>query len=113
MKICSFLVAFSLTVVLANALSTQEHVKRFFRPEHRMYLPDTSTLQLEDESSVPQNDESTKCLSVCEPTCQKLNVPEYLTVNIILHFVAFRTHVDFFVMASWKCDALLTHFSKN
>ena len=87
MKICGFIITFSLALVLVNALSTHEKVRRFFRPEHRMYLvPDATALQLEDESAVanvPQNDDSTKCLSVCEPKCDKLDVPGYLTVNII------------------------------
>ena len=86
MKAFGFLVTFSLAIVLANAFSTEEHVKRFFRPEHRALLPDATSLQLEDDSAevapVPQNDESTKCLSVCEPHCKELDVPYYLTVNI-------------------------------
>ena len=86
MKIVGFLVTLSLAIVLANAFSTEEHVKRFFRPEHRALLPDASSLQLEDDSEavapIPENDESTKCLSVCEPQCKQLNVPDYLTVNI-------------------------------
>ena len=86
MKICGFIITFSLALLLVNAFSTHEHVRRFFRPEHRVYLPDATALQLEDESAVanvPQNDESTKCLSVCEPKCDKLDIPDYLTVNII------------------------------
>ena len=85
MKTCTFLVTFSLSMVLVNAFSTEEHVRGLFRPEHRVYLPEATSLQLEDESAVvnvPQNDESTKCLSVCEPKCDKLDVPDYLTVNI-------------------------------
>lgn len=85
MKIFGVLVTFALTIVLANTLSTEEHVKRFFRPEHRALLPDAASLQLEDDSaavSPVKNDESTKCLSVCEPQCKQLEVPDYLTVNI-------------------------------
>ena len=86
MNTFGFLVTFSLAIVLANAFSTEEHVKRFFRPEHRALLPEITDLQLEDDSAavapVPQNDESTKCLSVCEPKCEKLEVPYFLTVNI-------------------------------
>ncbi|XP_068705155.1 uncharacterized protein [Montipora foliosa] len=87
MKSCSFLVIFSLSVSLVNAFSTEEHVKRFFRPEHRVYLPQTNPLmQLEDESvEVHQHDESTKCLSVCEPRCDKLDIPDYLTKNSSFH----------------------------
>lgn len=87
MKAFGFLVTFSLAFALANAhFSTEEHVKRFFRPEHRSLLPEATNLQLADESAdlapVPQNDESTKCLSFCEPQCEKLDVPDFLTVNI-------------------------------
>lgn len=91
MKSLCFLVSFSLAMLLVNAFNTEEHVKRFFRPEHRAYLPETgqSLVQdLEDESAVakvPQNDESTKCLAVCEPKCDKLDIPDYLTVNIALY----------------------------
>ncbi|XP_020630100.1 uncharacterized protein LOC110067148 [Orbicella faveolata] len=88
MKTFGFLVTFSLAIVLANAFSTEEHVKRFFRPEHRALLPHATSLQLEDDSAavVPvENDESTKCLSVCEPQCKVLEVPNYLTVNASFH----------------------------
>ena len=84
MKTFGFLVTFSLGIVLANAFSTEEHVKRFFRPEHRALLPHASSLQLQDDSTEvlsAVNDESTKCLSVCEPQCKELEVPYYLTVN--------------------------------
>lgn len=86
MKTLGFLVTFSLVIALANTFSTEEHVRRFFRPEHRALLPDATSLQLEDESAAVapvENDESTKCLSVCEPQCKQLDVPDYLTVNII------------------------------
>ena len=85
MRTCSFLVTFSLAIVLVNALSTEEHVKRFFRPEHRPLLPAINSLQLDDESNkapAPLNDDSTKCLAHCEPDCEKLEVPDFLTVNI-------------------------------
>ncbi|XP_078383831.1 uncharacterized protein LOC144666300 [Oculina patagonica] len=88
MKTCSFLVTFSLAIVLVNAFSTEEHVKRFFRPEHRALLPAITSLQLEDESiraPAPQNDESTKCLAPCEPTCNKLEVPDFLEKNESFH----------------------------
>lgn len=93
MKTCSFLVTFSLAVVLVNAFSTEEHVKRFFRPEHRSLLPAITSLQLEDESNrapAPLNDDSTKCLAHCEPQCKKLDVPDFLTVNITLLFLVFQ-----------------------
>lgn len=78
--------AFPLAIALVNCMTTEEHVRHFFRPEHRAYLAKTTSLTLEDDSvaaeNAPQNDESKKCLSDCEPTCDKLNVPDYLTVNI-------------------------------
>ena len=85
MSTCSFLLTFSFAIVLVNALSTEEYVKRFFRPEHRPLLPVINSLQLDDESnkaSAPLNDDSTKCLAHCEPDCKKLEVPDFLTVNI-------------------------------
>lgn len=91
MRTCSFLVTFSFAIVLVNAFSTEEHVKRFFRPEHRPLLPAVISLQLEDESNkapAPLNDDSTKCLAHCEPDCKKLEVPDFLTVNI--SFLLFR-----------------------
>lgn len=88
MKACSYLVIISLAIVMVNAFNTEEHVKRFFRPEHRPLLPAVTSLQLEDESigapADPQNDESTKCLAKCEPKCEALQVPDFLTVNITL-----------------------------
>ena len=77
MKTCSFLVTFSLAIVLVNAFSTEEHVKRFFRPEHRPLLPAITSLQLREDESyrapAPLNDDSTKCLAHCEPECKKLH----------------------------------------
>ena len=99
MRTCSFLVTFSLAIVLVNAFSTEEHVKRFFRPEHRPLLPAIISLQLDDESNkapAPLNDDSTKCLAHCEPDCKKLEVPDFLTVNIyflLFRFVFFHTNI--------------------
>ena len=98
MRTCSFLLTFSLAVVLVNALSTKEHVKRFFRPEHRPLLPAIIGLQLDDESKkapAPLNDDSTKCLAHCEPDCKKLQVPYFLTVNtsFLLFLYFFHTNV--------------------
>lgn len=93
MKTCSFLIVLFLAMVSVNArrfLHTKEHVKRFFRPEHRQYLSDTTILQLQDEDEMEvkkiqqvQEDDSTKCLSVCEPDCDKVDVPDYLLVSIL------------------------------
>ena len=62
-----------------------------FRPEHRVHLPEPGMLNLqEDDSSAlvsnlnTQGDESTKCLALCEPKCDKLNVPYYLQVMSVL-----------------------------
>ncbi|XP_020610554.1 uncharacterized protein LOC110049119 [Orbicella faveolata] len=89
MKTCSFLVTFSLAIVLVNAFSTEEHVKRFFRPEHRPLLPAITSLQLREDESyrapAPLNDDSTKCLAHCEPECKKLQVPDFLTKNESFH----------------------------
>lgn len=96
MKTCSFLVTFSLAIVLVNAFSTEEHVKRFFRPEHRPLLPAITSLQLREDESyrapAPLNDDSTKCLAHCEPECKKLQVPDFLTVNIIVLLFRFFQH---------------------
>ena len=82
MKMYSFLVTLSLAIVLANALSTEEHVRSFFRPEHRRLLPEVTSLQLQDEAlAAPQNDDSTKCLAHCEPQCDRVDVPPYLQVR--------------------------------
>ena len=83
-KMYSFLVTLSLAIVFANALSTEEHARSFFRPEHRNLLPEVTSLQVQDEPDVrkPENDESTKCLAHCEPDCDRVDVPPYLTVNI-------------------------------
>ena len=84
MKTCSFFVSFTLAIAMVNGFSTEERVKRFFRPEHRALLPDLTSFQIEDENSVarvPQNDDSTRCLAHCEPQCQKLDVPDFLTVR--------------------------------
>ncbi|KAJ7323416.1 hypothetical protein OS493_031891 [Desmophyllum pertusum] len=80
MKTCSFLVTFSLALVLANAMSTEEHVRRAFPMKHRHLLPEITSLQLQDAPAmVPkQNDESTQCLAKCEPECQRVNVPAFL-----------------------------------
>ncbi|XP_058957304.2 uncharacterized protein [Pocillopora verrucosa] len=88
MKTCSFFVSFTLAIAMVNGFSTEEHVKRFFRPEHRALLPDLTSFQIEDENSVarvPQNDDSTQCLAHCEPECQKLDVPDFLTKNTSFH----------------------------
>lgn len=97
MKTYSFLIVLFLAMVSVNArrfLHTKEHVKRFFRPEHRQYLSDPTMLQLQDEDEMEvkkiqqvQEDDSTKCLPVCEPDCDKVDVPGYLLVSILLNNV--------------------------
>ncbi|CAH3152007.1 hypothetical protein pdam_00002946 [Pocillopora damicornis] len=84
MKVSIFLVTFSLAVfcISAYAFNTEEHVKRFFRPEHRHLLPETTSLQLLDEprrALLPQHDESTQCLAACEKNCEKIEVEDFLT----------------------------------
>ena len=84
MKTCSCLLTLSLALAFVNAFSTEEHAKRFFRPEHRALLPETTSLEFRDEPALltsSQNDESTKCLAHCEPSCEKLDIPEYLRVS--------------------------------
>ena len=84
MKTCSCLVTLSLALAFVNAFTTEEHVKRFFRPEHRALLPETTSLEFRDEPALltsSQNDESTKCLAHCEPSCEKLDIPAYLRVS--------------------------------
>lgn len=87
MKTYSFFVSFIFAIAMVNGFSTEEHVKRFFCPEHRALLPDLTSLQIEDENAVarvPQNNDSTRCLAHCEPDCKKLDVPEFLTVRKFL-----------------------------
>ena len=63
MKTCSCLVTLSLALAFVNAFTTEEHVKRFFRPDHRALLPETTSLEFRDEPPAlltsSQNDEST------------------------------------------------------
>ena len=62
MKTCICLVTLSLSLAFVNAFSTEEHVKRFLRPEHRALLPETTSLEFRDETPAlltsSQNDES-------------------------------------------------------
>ena len=84
MKTCSCLVTLSLALAFVNAFTTEEQVKRFFRPDHRALLPETTSLEFRDEPALltsSQNDESTKCLAHCEPSCEKLDIPAYLRVS--------------------------------
>ena len=57
------LLLFSLALAFVNAFSTEEHVKRFFRPDHTALLPQTTSLEFRDEPPAlltsSQNDEST------------------------------------------------------
>ena len=62
MKTRSCLVTLSLALAFVNAFTTEEHVKRFFRPDHRALLPETTSLEFRDEPALltsSQNDEST------------------------------------------------------
>ena len=84
MKTCIYLVTLSLVLAFVNAFSTEEQVKRFFCPEHKALLPETTSLEFRDEPALltsSQNDESTKCLAHCEPSCERLDVPASLTVS--------------------------------
>lgn len=95
MKIYSFFVSFILAIAVVSGFSTKEHVKRFFRPEHRALLPDLTSFQIEDENAVaraPQKNYSTRCLAYCEPDCKKLDLPEFLTVRKF-HSVRFSLSV--------------------
>lgn len=90
MKFYIFLVTLSLAIFLVSAFSTEEHVKRFFRPEHRALLPETTSLQLRDELAlIAQNDESTKCLAHCEQECENINVEDFLRVRVACQFFFF------------------------
>lgn len=109
-KMYSFLVTLSLTIVFANALSTEEQVRSFFRPEHRDLLPEVTSLQLRDEPAlkVPQNDDSTKCLAHCEPQCDNVKVPQYLTVNIHIRY-GFALLVLNSLLSSMRCNRAAPH----
>ena len=72
------LLLFSLALAFVNAFSTEEHVKRFFRPEHRALLPETTSLEFQDEPALLT---SSQWLAHCEPSCEKLDVPAYLTAS--------------------------------
>lgn len=110
MKTYSFLMVLFLAMVSVNArrfLHTKEHVKRFFRPEHRQYLSDTTMLQLQDEDEKEvkkiqqvQEDDSTKCLPVCK--CDEVEVPSYLLVSILLNNVQLLTNIDDFCLFGHK-----------
>ena len=84
-------------------MGTEEHVRSFFRPEHRDLLPKVTSLQVQDEPAlkVPQNDDSTKCLAHCEKECDRVKVPPYLTVNIQIQFntSGIRSVIEFHTMS--------------
>ena len=110
MRTCSFLVTFSFAIVLVNAFSTEEHVKRFFRPEHRPLLPAVISLQLEDESNKAPallNDDSTKCLAHCEPDCKKLEGPDFLTVNISFLLFRFFFQLNLFYLTATELKLII------
>ena len=83
MKSCSFILTVPLAIAVVNSITSEEYVRRFFQPGHRKFLGGTTSLGLVQDSVPVEHDESTKCLSVCEQECDKLNVPEYLTVSAV------------------------------
>ena len=113
MKVSIFLVTFSLAVfcISAYAFNTEEHVKRFFRPEHRHLLPETTSLQLLDEprrALLPQHDESTQCLAACEKNCEKIEVEDFLTVRIS---ISISLSLLPWLLIRIICDALRKFYS--
>lgn len=83
MKSCSFILTVPLAIAVVNSITSEEYVRRFFQPGHRKVLGGTTSFGLVQDSVAVEHDESTKCLSICEQECDKLNVPEYLTVSAV------------------------------
>lgn len=83
MKSCSFILTVPLAIVVVNSITSEEYVRRFFQPGHRKFLGGTTSFGFAQDSVPVEHDESTKCLSICEQECNKLNVPEYLTVSAV------------------------------
>lgn len=83
MKSCSFILTVPLAIAVVNSITSEEYVRRFFQPGHRKFLSGTTSFGFVQDSVPVEHDESTKCLSICEQECDKLNVPEYLTVSAV------------------------------
>ena len=83
MKSCSFILTVPLAIAVVNSITSEEYVRRFFQPGHRKFLGATTSFGFVQDSVPVEHDESTKCLSICEQECDKLDVPEYLTVSTV------------------------------
>ena len=83
MKSCSFILTVPLAIAVVNSITSKEYFRRFFQPGHRKFLGGTTSFGFAQDSVPVEHDESTKCLSICEQECDKLNVPEYLTVSAV------------------------------
>ena len=83
MKSCSFILTVPLAIAVVNSITSEEYVRRFFQPGHRKFLGGTTSFGFAQDSVRVEHDESTKCLSICEQECDKLDVPEYLTVSAV------------------------------
>lgn len=90
MKMCSFFVIFLFVIVLVNVFSIEEYVKCFFCLEYRLFLLVKISLQFDDELNkvfVLFNDDFIKCLVYCELDCKKLEVLDFLMVNIFFFVI--------------------------
>ena len=83
MKSCSFILTVPLAIAVVNSITSEEYVRRFFQPGHRKFLGGTTSFGFVQDFVPVEHDESTKCLSICEQECDKLDVPEYLTVSAV------------------------------
>ena len=81
MKSCSFILTVQLAFAVVNCIPSEEYVRQFFQSRHRKFLGGTTSFGFAQDSVPVEHDESTKCLSICEQECDKLDVPEYLTVS--------------------------------
>lgn len=103
MKMCSFFVIFLFVIVLVNVFSIEEYVKCFFCLEYRLFLLVKISLQFDDELNkvfVLFNDDFIKCLVYCELDCKKLEVLDFLMVNI--YFLLFW--FVFFYINIFRCN---------
>lgn len=83
MKSCSFILTVQLAIAVVNSIPSEEYVRQFFQFGHRKFLGGTTSFGFAQDSVPVEHDESTKCLSICEQECDKLDVPEYLTVSTV------------------------------